>query len=333
MPDCLVSSSTRFATTSGIVPGFSAAVSSSLRSWRTVSSSSCFSFLSSAFVLSMTVVEPLTAASALSAPVRWATCSGVTSVAADQSARLALVDTGQTRPVTVARNASASFWAGLALAFFPGFRELADLPSLADSGGLAVAAAATAPADRQATRTPMCRIEAGMSRPYNKSGGRSLLSAVWPCGRTKRVVTERPRMNPVRKWLSVAGMTALLIGGVACKQGEGGRCEQQSDCADGLHCDDAKPLDATAGVCRATPSGGTAGAGGTVGTGGAGGEAGEGGASGGGGRGARAGGAGGASGTGGGSGGAGGGSGTGGGAAGTTGSGGGGAGGGAGAGG
>src|SRR4029078_4382040 len=131
----------------------------------------------------------------------------------------------------------------LLLAFLPTLPDFPPCPPWA-SGGLAVAATATAPPDRQATRTPMCRIEARMSRPYNKSGGRSPLSAVGPCGRTRRMVTERPRMNRVRAAFSVAALSALLIGGASCKQGAGERCEQDSDCSDGLICIDAKKLDA-----------------------------------------------------------------------------------------
>ena len=64
-----------------------------------------------------------------------------------------------------------------ALAFLPPSPPSRPSPALA-SGGLAVAATATAPTDRQATRTPTCRIEPRMSRPYIKSGGGSRRSAV-----------------------------------------------------------------------------------------------------------------------------------------------------------
>ncbi len=78
-----------------------------------MTSSSCLRFLSSAFVFSMMSFDPASAAIALSAPVRCPVCSGVTSVSEAQSARLALTATGPSRLVTVVRNASASFSAGV----------------------------------------------------------------------------------------------------------------------------------------------------------------------------------------------------------------------------
>src|SRR5262245_20741728 len=100
----------------------------------------------------MTIVDPTSAASALSAPLRSATCSGVTSVAAVQSASDALVETGASTPVTVARKASASFWRADGLPFL----------------GESVPAATSAQIDRQATRTAPYRIEARMPTNYLK---------------------------------------------------------------------------------------------------------------------------------------------------------------------
>ena len=151
-PTACVSASTRLATTSGIVPGFSAAASSSLRSWRTVRSSSCFSFFSSALVCSMMVVDADQRGQRLVGAGRAAPmCSGVTSVAAAQSASEALVDTGASRPVTVARKASASFWAGPRL---PRLAAGGGPPALDGFGASAAPAATATPADRQATRMP-----------------------------------------------------------------------------------------------------------------------------------------------------------------------------------
>ena len=137
-----------------------------------------------------------TRASALSAPVRCATCSGVTSVAAAQSASAALVDTGASSPVTVARKASASFWTGPRLAArFPG---LGGCPR-----GPPRRAATATPADRQATRTPRWRIEGRMPRTYLNRDDRATGSAdpsigLRPLDGRGRVVTERPRMNRFR---------------------------------------------------------------------------------------------------------------------------------------
>ena len=171
MLDWCASASTRAATTSGIVPGLSAAPSSSLSSWRAVASSSCFRFFSSALVFSMMSFEPASAASALSAPVRWPVCSGVTSVSDVQSARLALTATGPSRLVTVARNASASFSVAESADFLDG---LAGFGSSADGFAAACAAtpvattAAPTQATTQATRGRAHRIEARMPGTYLK---------------------------------------------------------------------------------------------------------------------------------------------------------------------
>ena len=147
----------------GSSPGSRRRSSSSLRSWRTVRSSSCFSFLSSAFVLSMTVVEPLSAASALSAPVRWATCSGVTSVAAAQSASAGAGRHRRQRgpsPSPGTRRPPSGRGRAWRLAGLPG------LPALPALGAPPAPRPRRRAADRQATRTPMCRIEGRMSRTY-----------------------------------------------------------------------------------------------------------------------------------------------------------------------
>ena len=73
--------------------------------------------------------NPASAASVLSAPVRWPVCSGVTSMSDVQSARLALTATGPSRLVTVVRKACASFSTAEADDF------LEDLAGLAGSEG------------------------------------------------------------------------------------------------------------------------------------------------------------------------------------------------------
>ena len=83
--------------------------------------------------------------------------SGVTSVAAAQSTRPVLVDTGATRPVTVARKTSASFCTGAAR-----------LPAAAATPAAPPATQATA---KQATQTARLRIEVRMPETYLKPAG------------------------------------------------------------------------------------------------------------------------------------------------------------------
>jgi hypothetical protein len=56
--------------------------------------------------------------------------------------------------------------------------------------------------------------------------------------------------RPISLAAALLGAALLLIGTVAsCKQGEGQRCQVQSDCEDGLQCNVGE------GVCRAVLSG------------------------------------------------------------------------------
>ena len=234
-PTAWLSGSTRLATTSGIVPGLSAAASSSLRSWRTVSSSSCFSFLSSALVLSMTVVEPLSAASALSAPVRWRDVLGR--------------DVGGGRPVGEAgagrhRRQQAGHRRQERVGLLLGRRRacrpcrLAGLPALAASAASARAGGDGDGADRQAGNQDADVVESKLACPEPTS--RAVAGP--PCQRSglvdgaRRVVTERPRMNRFAPVVSVAALALLLIGRASpASRARASRCEQDSDCSDGLH--------------------------------------------------------------------------------------------------
>ncbi len=125
MLDCRASASTRLSTTSGIVPGFSAAPSSSFSSWRAVTSSRSLRLARNALARFTITVAPDSVASALSAPVRSPVCSGVTSVAATQSASAAVADTGISSDVTTSRNASASFSVAVFLCAFGGAPDAA----------------------------------------------------------------------------------------------------------------------------------------------------------------------------------------------------------------
>src|SRR6185436_3375365 len=92
------------------------------------------------------------------------------------------------------------------------------------------------------------------------------------CGRTMRMVTERPRMRRLRTVSLIAGFATLALAALACKQGNGVRCEQNSDCDEGLVC--SMNGAGTNGTCG--PPGGT-----TTGMGGEGGAAGSAGGTGG----------------------------------------------------
>ena len=90
------------------------------------------------------------------------------------------------------------------------------------------------------------------------------------------MVTEHPRMRRLPKLFVVVGLSLFVTLGVGCKQGEGERCEQDSDCADGLRCSRME-VSAEAGRCEApntvqpdasTGNGGTGGGGGSGGNGG-----------------------------------------------------------------
>ncbi len=86
-----VSASMRAATSPGFVIGPSPARRSARRSWRTVRGSSSFERASSSRDSVMSAGLPLKAARALPAAAEAASCSGVTSVAASQSAVWATV--------------------------------------------------------------------------------------------------------------------------------------------------------------------------------------------------------------------------------------------------
>ena len=82
-------------------------------------------------------------------------------------------------------------------------------------------------------------------------------------------MTSRPPASP--RFLIVAcGWLALTLSAAGCKQGEGDRCEQDSDCQSGLVCRD---IIMGSGACRspnAAPTSGTGGTTVTTGTGGSG---------------------------------------------------------------
>ena len=63
------------------------------------------------------------------------------------------------------------------------------------------------------------------------------------------MVTEHPRMRRLPQVFVVVGLSLIAILGVGCKQGEGERCEQTSDCADGLRCSRME-VSAEAGRCE-----------------------------------------------------------------------------------
>ena len=68
------------------------------------------------------------------------------------------------------------------------------------------------------------------------------------------MVTEQPRMSRLpRVFVVVVGLSLIATLGVGCKQGEGERCEQSSDCASGLTCSRME-VSAEAGRCRAPGS-------------------------------------------------------------------------------
>jgi hypothetical protein len=56
-------------------------------------------------------------------------------------------------------------------------------------------------------------------------------------------------MSRLRTASLLAGLVTLALAGVGCKQGIGDRCEQNSDCSDGLACDYAGMTTAEAGKC------------------------------------------------------------------------------------
>ena len=236
--------STRLATTSGMVPG---ALGRGEQQLFQLARGQLVELLlgssRSALVFSMISFEPASAASVLSAPVRWPVCSGVTSVSDVQSARLALVATGPSRP---------SRWPGTPE---PPFRRrgrsskpslaLRSGRSVADAGPPADAGAATA-APPATSRQPGTahRIEARMPGTYLK------VSAIDSQG-ADAVVTERLSMrrisvsrfirrfwsrsflpawpgSPARRGSAVAACrTATAASGMCSATGEtteGGRC-------------------------------------------------------------------------------------------------------------
>ena len=68
------------------------------------------------------------------------------------------------------------------------------------------------------------------------------------------MVTEQPRMSRLPGFLVVVGLSLIATLGVGCKQGEGERCEQTSDCSSGLRCSRTE-VSAEAGRCEVPPSG------------------------------------------------------------------------------
>ncbi len=185
--------------------------------------------------------EPASAASVLSAPVRWPVCSGVTSVIDVQSARLALTATGASRLVTVARNASSLLLGGrLAGDFLEGL------------AGLAVGRPGARRRWSWSRLRGRLRSEAGGDDrradpgddPGNLGEGPSNRSThAWnvPQGIGHRqsggcVVTERPRMRRISFRLRSVLVACFFAGlaGIACTQGLGGRCVQDSDCSSGM---------------------------------------------------------------------------------------------------
>jgi hypothetical protein len=56
--------------------------------------------------------------------------------------------------------------------------------------------------------------------------------------------------KPIAIVIASLGLGLLTLGGIAsCKQGEGERCQVQTDCEDGLECNEAE------GVCRSFQAG------------------------------------------------------------------------------
>ncbi len=220
----------------------------------------------------MSSTAPLRAASALSAPARSPVCSGVTSVAARQSAPAVAVDTGASRPVVVVRNVSASFWACVFLT------RTAGLPPAAP-------ASAAAP-QREATRMPIFGIEAFMGTTYLKfiSEPRGRFRARPParrdaCGRKACVVTDRPRMRV--GFVSGIALSLALGFALGCSQGDGDRCERNSDCASGVcsvqvvtNAEAGRCLPAGTGAGGSNPAGAAGSGGGQAGAGGVGGASG-----------------------------------------------------------
>jgi hypothetical protein len=115
MPDWRLSASIRLATTSGMVPGLSAAPRRILRSWRAVMGSSSLSLARKALLRSMRSLAPATAAAAFSAPARSPVCSGLTSVTAAQAASEATRETGWSKVLIVSTNSLASRATGVGL--------------------------------------------------------------------------------------------------------------------------------------------------------------------------------------------------------------------------
>jgi len=69
---------------------------------------------------------------------------------------------------------------------------------------------------------------------------------------TRQTATRRGRRGARPLWLAAALLAVALpmVGAVAsCKQGEGQRCQVQSDCEDGLQCNVGE------GVCRTVITG------------------------------------------------------------------------------
>lgn len=56
-------------------------------------------------------------------------------------------------------------------------------------------------------------------------------------------------MRRLRTASLLAGLVTLALSSIGCKQGVGNRCEQNSDCSDGLLCDYAGMTTAEAGKC------------------------------------------------------------------------------------
>src|SRR5436190_23404193 len=76
---------------------------------------------------------------------------------------------------------------------------------------------------------PIVRIERRMGETYLNSDGPGRTDA--PCGRKARVVTDRPPMRA--GFVSGMALSFALALAVGCKQGDGERCERDSDCSSG----------------------------------------------------------------------------------------------------
>jgi hypothetical protein len=142
----------------------------------------------------------------------------VTSVNDVQSARVARVATGCRRLAIVVRNASASvcaavFLGGFVPAVFVCFFDAATAASQSPDSGTAAA---------QATTTRVARVARRMPDNLPQTLGHRQSSGC--------VVTERALMRAVL----IAFYLSSAFLAVGCKQGNGDRCVQNSDCSSGI---------------------------------------------------------------------------------------------------